>query len=100
MVSEDKKMRLPPSLETLGKYAFGGCEGLKEVTLSPKMTAIEYNTFSFCSSLTSVEGMESIDSIGYDAFYKCSSLQSLTVKRGAHIGEEAFWNCNAEINYI
>ena len=48
VVSEDKKMRLPPSLETLGKYAFGGCEGLKEVTLSPKTTAIEYATFRHC----------------------------------------------------
>ena len=96
-----EEMNLPASLETLGKGAFMGCEGLKKVTLSPKMTTIEKQTFSECTSLTAIEGMNGILSIGECAFDSCSSLETIDVNQSADIHYDAFEDCNVlTINHI
>ena len=89
----------PDSLETLGDSALWRCKKLKKVRLSPKMTAIEDTTFWGCSSLTTVEGMNTIQSIKGVAFYR-SSLERIDVNKSADVASNAFWNCNAVINYI
>ena len=90
----------PDSLETLEEGALEYCFELKKVRLSPKMTKIENRTFFDCSSLTTVEGMNAIQSIGKWAFRNCSSLERIDVNKSAYVHDDAFWKCNAVINYI
>ena len=70
------------------------------MTLSPKMISIEMYRFEACFSLTPVEGMSAIQHIRWRAFDGCSSLTSIDVKKGADIDEDAFYDCNAKVNYI
>ncbi len=47
-------MKLPQSLETIGKNAFGGCVKLPEITIPPNVTRIEEGAFNRCRALKKI----------------------------------------------
>ena len=73
---------------------FGGCTGLKNVTLPAGLESIDYYTFYNCVSLTAVTIPESVRAIGSSAFYGCASLTSVVIpERVQTIGDTAFYGC-------
>ena len=110
-----RTVTLPPSLQTIGKRAFQGCDSLvsinlenvkkigvnafnscdllKSVDLSSLFFIDEY-TFKSCYALESVKISEKTTSIGYDAFGYCERLFSVVIPDGVEsIGDNAFENC-------
>lgn len=65
---------IPNSVETIGKHAFSGCSGLKNITIP-----------------------DSVTSIAQYAFYNCSSLESMTIP---FVGASKYNAQNAYLAYI
>ena len=115
---------LPDSVETLGSYAFMGCDmlqgvhmgegsrvvsigvgafskciALKSVTLPASLVRIESETFAGCDKLETVNlNFETAvaDSIGKRAFFGCASLTKIAIPDAVTaIGESAFEGCEA-----
>ncbi len=49
-----KTVRLPESLEILGKYAFSSCESLEDITIGSNVKTIHTTTFYDCANLTTI----------------------------------------------
>ena len=96
-----KRLYLPDSIETIGKYAFHGCSALERIHLPAKLTAVSERMFDSCASLEQVTLPAGIRAIEAYGFYGCMKLKALklpeTVER---IGKYAFYNCRKleEIN--
>ena len=87
---------IPPSVTSIGDYAFSGCSSLSSVTIPPSVTSIGDYAFSGCSSLSSVTIPPSVTSIGDCAFSGCSSLSSVTISSGVtSIGDSVFSGCRS-----
>ena len=59
---------LPPTLKTIGQYAFYGCSYLSEVILSEGLRTIEYYAFSGCNSLYEIVFPSTLKEIKTGAF--------------------------------
>ena len=110
-----RTVTLPPSLQTIGKRAFQGCDSLVSINLEnvkkigvdafnscdllksvdlSSLFFIDEHTFSSCYALESVKISEKTTSIGYDAFWYCERLFSVIIPDGVEsIGDNAFENC-------
>ena len=87
---------IPPSVTSIGDYAFFGCSSLSSVTIPPSVTSIGDYAFSGCSSLSSVTIPSSVASIGNWVFFGCSSLSSVTIPPSVtSIGDCAFSGCSS-----
>ena len=85
---------IPPSVKSIGAYAFYNCRGLTSVTIPDSVTSIGAGAFCDCRGLTSVTIPDSVTSIGDDLFSYCSSLKSVTIPNGVtSIGDYAFEAC-------
>ena len=65
-------------LETIGKWAFNGCDSLRHLKL-PSIIAIETLAFNHCNRLTDVEFSERLERMGANVFCDCSRLQRIAV---------------------
>ena len=74
---EIKEFVIPPSVTSIGNYAFYYCSGLTSITIPEGVTSIGNYAFSECSGLTSVTIPEGVTSIGTSAFWWCSSLRDV-----------------------
>ena len=110
-----RTVTLPPSLQTIGKRTFQGCDSLVSINLEnvkkigadafnscdllksvdlSSLFFIDEHTFSSCYALESVKISEKTTSIGYDAFWYCERLFSVVIPDGVEsIGDNAFENC-------
>ncbi len=110
-----RTVTLPPSLQTIGKRVFQGCDSLVSINLEnvkkigadafnscdllksvdlSSLFFIDEHTFSSCYALESVKISEKTTSIGYDAFWYCERLFSVVIPDGVEsIGDNAFENC-------
>ena len=87
---------IPPSVTSIGDYAFFGCSSLSSVTIPPSVTSIGDCAFSGCSSLSSVTISSGVTSIGDSVFSGCRSLPSVTIPSNVvHIGSSAFSGCRS-----
>ena len=86
--------------QTIGRYAFKGCENLKEVTIEEGVKTIAYQAFYGCKSIESLVIPASVETLagnentfsGEGSFEGCSALA--TLKIGAKtIGRAAFKGC-------
>ena len=86
--------------QTIGRYAFKGCENLKEVTIEEGVKTIAYQAFYGCKSIESLVIPASVETLagnentfsGEGSFKGCSALASLKI--GAKtIGRGAFKGC-------
>lgn len=86
---------LPDNMESIGSFAFDGCSGLTELIIPDSVTSIGGRAFNNCKNLTSVSIGKGITSIGAYAFYNCSSLKNLTIPASVtNIDEAAFRYCS------
>ncbi len=84
-------------LQTIGEYAFMGCENLTKIILPDSLERIGEACFFECDNLSLVEIGEGsrLNSIGRQAFWCCKSLTQITIPDGVKvIGEEAFYMCS------
>ena len=110
-----RTVTLPPSLQTIGKRVFQGCDSLVSINLEnvkkigadafnscdllksvdlSSLFFIDEHTFSSCYALESVKISEKTTSIGYAAFWYCERLFSVVIPDGVEsIGDNAFENC-------
>ena len=89
---------IPESVTSIGSRAFGGCNGLTEITIPESVTIIGYEAFSSCSSLITITIPENsqLTRIVESAFSGCSSLESITIPQGVtSIEEYAFMGCSS-----
>jgi hypothetical protein len=68
---------IPNGTISIGMDAFGGCEGLTDVTIPNSVTSIEHLAFDDCKGLTNVTVGSGVTNLGSYAFYADTSLQHL-----------------------
>ena len=91
---ELKNVTVPDSVTSIGEGAFSYCESLEEIVLSKKIISIEDKTFMDCMSLMDIEIPRGVRTIGDSAFEHCSSLTAVSVPDGViSIGPFAFMFC-------
>ena len=82
------------SVTSIGKYAFGGCSGLKTIVVPNSVTSIESDAFRSCTGLTNIEIPNGVTTIGRSAFEDCTGLTSITIPNSVtSIGNRAFAYC-------
>ena len=96
------KTNIPQSVNSIGEYAFYGCNNFKcvgdnmeEVALDLRnISKINKSTFENCKSLGKVNINASLSSINNNAFYGCENLTDLYLPDSIeYIGNSAFENC-------
>lgn len=79
---------------SIGKYAFYGCSGLRNIEMPNSVTHIEDYTFAECINLNSIKLSDSTISIASKAFYNCMSILSINLPSTiSNINKNAFKNC-------
>ena len=98
-----RKIIMPKTLKSIGKYAFANCYDLVEVIFNEGINitcgSIPERCFEGCSNLSSVM-FEGVHSIGRRASAYCTKLEDIYLpKKLKFIGDEAFFRCcNLKIN--
>ena len=94
--SNAKSYTIPPSVNSIGGWAFKGCSSLTSITIPPSVTSIGNSAFSDCSCLASIAIPPSVTAIGDSAFCRCKSLTSITIPPSVTtIGNYAFSLCSS-----
>ena len=87
---------IPPTVTTIGDYAFSGCSTLPNVDIPVGVTAVGDYAFRGCSSLRSATLPTGLTSIGASAFYECAALGQVEIPSTVEsIGGFAFERCPA-----
>ena len=93
-------IKLPSTLESIGRYAFNYCEALRNVEIPEKITVIQEGTFSRCKNLTNITIPSNIVSIENNAFGECTSLHTITFEWTAPtFADEIFYHVTATCYY-
>ncbi len=87
---------LPDSIETIGDYAFSGCNRLTGIQLSANLKHIGEGAFNDCLALTELTLPDGLEVIESDAFNGCVSLQDISFpkhlkKIGVPSLEDTLW---------
>ncbi len=78
----------------IGRKAFNGCTGLKNITIPDKVTVIGDSSFTGCTGLLSITIPHNVTLIGYQAFSGCASLADIKIPDSViSIYEFAFAHC-------
>lgn len=70
---------IPDGTETVGAYAFAGCESISSVTFSDSVKTIAAGAFMSCSGLSEITLPENLNEIGEDAFAGCTGFEYLHI---------------------
>lgn len=90
-----KKVTIPTSVETIGRWAFRLCENLEEINLPEGIRGIGEEAFLGCKKLSNITIPQSIKIIDKEAFKHCKSLVNIELPEGlTYIGENAFSFCS------
>ena len=96
---------IPNSVVSIGDYAFGYCEKLKNVTIGSSVTYIGSHAFSG-TSMSKIEMPDSVTRIGDYAFYSYYRQEIRVSNAIISVGEHAFstnvksYNAKANIRYV
>jgi len=98
------EINISENVNSIGQYAFCGCEKLSSITFAENCSVETINMFTFghCYSLTEVTIPMSVKSIERYAFAYCENLQNVSFATGClltRIGEGVFMDCK-NINEI
>lgn len=89
-------VKIPNTVESLGKYAFSGCTRLSTVTLPSMLISIGNYAFSNCKSISKILLPGTLISIGNCAFENCKELVSIVVPNSVStIGYSVFKGCTS-----
>jgi len=92
---------IPDGVETIGNYAFRGCQSLTSITIPDSVTTISRGAFSLCPSLTSITIPDNVTTISESAFVSCTSLTSVEIGNSVQIIDiRAFYNCTSLTSVI
>ncbi len=92
--SDEGKITVPDTVESIGDMAFYGCEGITGIVIPDGVESIGEGAFYGCSSLADVVIPDSVTDIGSAAFAECSALCTVTLGNGIKsLGEGAFYKC-------
>ena len=87
-------VKIPASIQLIGKGAFADCKELQKVELPYGIQAISDALFSGCTSLEQVIIPDSVTQIGERSFENCSSLTEIELPQNvAEISDYAFAGC-------
>ena len=85
---------LPPSVKSLGQYAFQYCTSLKSINLPVTQKTLPQSFLEGCTSLETIVLPATLTTISTDVFYGCSKLANVNLHEGiTTIGLRAFYNC-------
>ena len=73
---------IPDSVTEIGKAAFCGCLGLREIRIPKGVTKIGEGAFADCVDLCNVIIPDTVAEVGENAFYGCRNLHSLLAPKG------------------
>ena len=73
---------VPGNFESVGKYSFIECQGLKSVVLEDGVRSVGASAFANCTKLTSLALPEAMSSLGSQAFIGCTGLTAVAVPEG------------------
>ncbi len=86
---------LPPSLESIGYYAFFGCS-FTSIDLPESLTEIKPGAFARCEQLISCEIPGSVRILEDSVFSECTSLQQLILNEGIEVlSDSCLWCSNS-----
>ncbi len=84
---------LPPTVTTIGEYAFYGCQRMTDVTFEEGLIEIKRFAFAKCIKWKEVEFPQSLAIIGADALAGCAFEDVLLPDGVTTIGNHAFEEC-------
>jgi hypothetical protein len=91
-----KSVTIPPTVKTIGNFAFIFCSGLTGITIPEGVTSIGNSCFADCSSLAEVGLPSTLATIGTFAFMKCTALSGVTLPEGlVSLPNSAFERCSS-----
>lgn len=91
-----KEIHLPDTVKNIHESAFNDCSGLKSIELPPSVTYIGSNAFSGCSALTDANIPGGVTYVGYYAFAHCAALKRVDIAVGeTDFGDNVFYECYA-----
>ena len=96
LIAGCKNTTIPPSVTTIGSWAFSNCASLTNITIPQSVRRISDLAFSDCTGLTSITIPKNVESIKSDAFRGCTNLISIIVEKG-NKEYDSRNNCNAII---
>lgn len=83
---------LPPTVKSIGKYAFDRCESLEKINIPEGVKSIGEAAFSSCKNLKEISLPNSICEIGHWAFSHCRFEKIVVPDKVEDVS--AFNNCN------
>jgi|GEM_PF-3425100 len=88
------EVRIPPSVLSVGEFAFADCPNLTRVTFKGGET-IGYSAFRGCAALLSLTLPETLKTLDDSAFYGCTMLGRVKIPASVtKIGVDAFMGCD------
>lgn len=85
---------LDNTINSIGDYAFQGCNTLATITIPNGITSIGNYIFEYCSSLSNIDIPNSVISIGGSAFSNCKKISTIALPNSlTSIGGAAFNMC-------
>ena len=98
LVVGSKNSIIPKGVTTIGKYAFSGCQGLKDIEFPEGVTTIQSSCFDRCKDLASIKIPKSVERIDSgNVFSQCANLKSITVDKDNQFYDSRD-NCNCIIS--
>lgn len=87
---------VPASVETVGRYAFSGCDNLCQVRFASGLKKLGDRAFFHSHAIEAIDLPEGLEEIGEGAFLGCHALRSIQVPQSVRaIGKSAFMYCEA-----
>ena len=87
---------LPTGLETIGSYAFAGCEEMFFLRMPIELLSLGDGAFYGCSALRLISLPESLSELPAQCFFGCQALEHFSLPANiSRIGEEAFAECES-----
>lgn len=79
---------LDKTIETIGQYAFHGCNRISSIVIPDSVSVIEAEAFSNCHNLNEVFIPDSVVKIGKDVFKGCDSLSKVFISKRSTLNQE------------
>lgn len=95
---ECEEIALPPSIRSIGEYAFYRAE-IKRVIIPEGITDIEKYTFQWCERLQQVQLPQTLRKIGHAAFSHCA-FRELIIPDSVTAIEDYAFDCNSNLQTI